>query len=236
MAVVAALVPLLASPGSAGQVNPCTARSSSNTGPNGGSGSSTYDASTEVGQDDGRAWGRSTTKFPPPFKMAVDSANQFMAARSWYTNSHPPYFHISTAAMEFLVDGLPQGAQIQSAGLCLFVKSIQNHDERNLTADWYEVNTSTNGTNWTIDQSFYSKTAKTTALAGSSLSAFTPGQFNFVPLDNGTGVQTSVDNGYSYVGIRLHVSGGKPAGKNYVYITSSEGGQAPFMIITYTTP
>jgi len=219
LVLVAGMVPILASPGSAGLS--CNQQASA---PRGGQSFQFF--SVSAGGDDGRVWGRDRTLYPPAVTKAVTGANQVLTARSFYVDAHPPYYHIGNSLLRFNTAPLNQlkGATITGATLCIYVRSMSNDEERNLTADWYS------SSKWPIDKADYSKAFKTTALAGYPLGNLTPGAYRQVPLTNADGVNTG-----GFTGIRLHVNGGKPTGKNYVYTGTFEGGQPAGLFVFYTT-
>ena len=213
--VVAALVPLFASPSEAG--NACVARTNA---PNGGT---TGFFAPATGSDDGRVWGHSHSVYPPPGTEVAVGANQLLVSRSHYRKPKGTYFHISTTLIRFDTTGLPEGSTPLSAYLCVYVNAVRDADNRSLTGEWYP------SSKWPIDTSDYSRTAQTSALASAPLSGITAGGYRVIDLDNVDGV---VPGGFT--GIRLHISGGKPHGRNYLYIRALESESAPVLAVTYT--
>lgn len=216
LAMVGTALPLLLP--NAAQATQCASRGN----PNGSTGNQFSQFDIQASGDDGRVFGKSHSHYPPAVQHSITGAQSLLTARSYYTMAHPPYYHIGNSLMRWDTSSLPDGANIVSATICVTVNKVFDADNRDLTADWYSPD------NWPINNADYSKTAQTTALGGEPLSNFSPGTA-LIHLDNTTGVSTT-----GFTGIRLHVSGGKPTGKNYLRMGSGDtDGSGPTLYIVY---
>lgn len=188
-------------------------------------GSPTTTFTVNVGADNGKVGKWHDGTYPPTANSeAVAPTTPVSTQRSKVGST----FDIHVALMRWDTSSLPDGATIQSATLRVYVGAGMrvNTDARNLTADWY--------TAWPIDIADYIVAAQTSAIAGVALSSITEGVDNdFVLADAPANVSK-----IGYTGLRLHISGGQPTGRNYLGTPGYPFGGDPFnrLIVTYTLP
>ena len=114
-------------------------------------------------------------------------------------------------------------ATITGATLQLDLRFINNADERQLTADWYTAG-------WPPASSDdYSATAQTSAISGWTI-PFSTGLYDITGLGGLGGISKT-----GYTGLRLHLSGGEPSGRNLIQATSYDApdGQPPRLTVIY---
>lgn len=160
----------------------------------------------------------------PPLNAYEDSSSTYIAVRREDSGFS---YGVSNGLMRWDTSTLPDSARIVSAELLVstaipwnqdgFVPGcpVANNDRRYLTADWYSA--------WPIDPTDYSPTAWNGALAGVSLDTFIETEPHVViPFDNTDGVSTT-----GYTGLRLHISGGQPTGRNSVCFAAFDNTELP---------
>lgn len=125
----------------------------------------------------------------------ASEAESIRVARYYYANLYAVYVAILTFDTSAIT-----GAVV-SASLRIN-PSVENADDRSITADWYTPS----GTS-----ADYTVTAQTGAISGKPLSNLVPNSDNDITLDNAV-ANLSGDLAH----LRLHISGGKPAGMNRV--------------------
>jgi hypothetical protein len=160
--------------------------------------------------------------YPPSGSAGVNAAGgYFTAGRRFAFGS---YF-VNVPSLRFDTSGLPDGATITSATLKVYVIKKVDGDNRNLMAEWYA------GSSWPIDASDYSLDSSGSALAGSDVTALSVGAVNSFGLSGVSAVSTT-----GMTGLRLHLSGGQPAGDNYVQMAAFENAKPEAqLVVTYTT-
>lgn len=188
--------------------------------------------------DDGAATSADIGTYPP-IEEVFSTTGDFgdfgavVPAIRFYDDNADEY-RIAVGLMRWNTSALPDNATVESASLrCTTTATspppldggIFDQEGRSLTADWY--------TAWPIDAADYSVAAETSALAGVLLSDLTPGALNTIPLDNTNGVSTT-----GYTGLRLHISGGVPAGFSIVLCAAFEHDtfDPPELVVTYSLP
>lgn len=183
--------------------------------------------------DDGTVEGWSSV-YPPALANDSDTLEAFLAIRR---TNHGSLYEVRNGLIRWDTSTLPDTARVLSARLEVSPTlddgyeaavgcPLQNEDQRYLTADWYSA--------WPIDGTDYSSSAQSSALAGVYLGAFDPDVGQAVervkvPLDNTDGVSTT---GYS--GLRFHISGGQPNGRNSVCFAAFDNATFPEPQLTVT--
>jgi hypothetical protein len=190
-----------------------------------GSSSGTMTFSVAAGGDDGDLQVRSAASqgYPPSGGAAANSTGNAVTAgrRLAFGN-----YSVLVPLLRFDTSGLPDGATITSATLKLFVVGKADADNRSLMAEWYPAS------NWPIDAADYSLDSTGSALAGADITPITVGAVNSFDL---TGVSAVSTIGATV--LRLHVSGGIPAGDNYVQMAAFENSNPEAqLVVTWTTP
>jgi hypothetical protein len=185
--------------------------------------SGTMTFSLAAGADDGDLQMRSPASqgYPPTGAADASSSGSVMTAgrRLAFGN-----YSVLVPLLRFDTSGLPDGATITSATLKLYVVGKADADDRGLMAEWYAAS------NWPIDGADYSLDSTGSALAGSDITAITVGAVNSFALSGLSGVSTT-----GSTGLRLHVSGGVPAGDNYAQFASFENANTEAqLVVTWT--
>jgi hypothetical protein len=170
----------------------------------------------------------------PPTYRAVDTSSvypQVFKSKSWLNSSSCPEAYDITGYREnnfllrFDTSGLPDGAVVSAATLTIYVQDTGDADTRNLVGEWYD------GSNWPIGEADHSASVGSTAI-NTALSTVTAYSSNVFTLATPNTVSKT-----AYTGFRLGVSGGEPAGINFVTFNSSDTGGTssdPFLSVTYT--
>jgi glucose/arabinose dehydrogenase/PKD repeat protein len=174
-----------------------------------------------AGADDGDA-GSSGSTYPPATPAANSVGNVFTAGRRFAFGR----YEVLVPVLRFDTSALPDGATVTSATLRLYVSGKADADNRTLLAEWYP------SSNWPIDTGDYALSSSANAMSGVDITGIGVGKSNDFSL---MGVTAISKTGYS--GLRLHVSGGQPAGDNYVQFASFDNPTLPEaqLIVTYTT-
>jgi hypothetical protein len=134
-------------------------------------------------------------------------------------------YEVIVPLLRFDTSGLPDGATITSATLRVFVTKKGDADDRSLMAEWYP------GSSWPIDAADFALSSSGSALAGSDVTGLTVGAVNALVLSGLSSVSTT-----GWTGLRLHLSGGQPAGDNYVQMAAfGSANPAAELVVTYTT-
>jgi len=136
-------------------------------------------------------------------------------------------FWVAVGLLRFDTSAIPDDATITAAELKLYVTSKGDADNRGVTAEWYSAS------NWPIDAADYTATAAATAHAGVDITSITlNSDLTMALLNPATNI-----NKTGYTGLRLHVSGGQPAGVNYVVWSAFDHATniAPRLVVTYDT-
>ena len=135
-------------------------------------------------------------------------------------------FEVNVGLVRFDTSGLPDGATVTSATLKVFVTATRDDDNRDLVGEWYGASS------WPIDAGDYSLSSTGSALAGSDITALVKNDVNSFVLSGLSSVSTT-----GSTGLRLHVSGGQPAGDNYVQLAALENPSKPEpqLVVSYST-
>jgi hypothetical protein len=190
-----------------------------------GSSSGSMTFGVAAGGDDGDLQVRSAAAqgYPPSGGAAVSSTGSVATAgrRLAFGN-----YSVLVPLLRFDTSGLPDGATITSATLRVFVTGKADGDNRSLMAEWYPASS------WPIDAADFSLDSTGSALAGSDITAITVGGVNSFVLTGLSSVSTT-----GMTALRLHVSGGQPAGDNYVQMAAFENANPEAqLVVTWTTP
>ena len=183
--------------------------------------------STDDGYADGYGFG-----YPPPASQARTDEHWTGALKTKYGDGT---YRTANPLMRWNTSSLPDDSSASSATLRVGVCRVLNTEGRSLTADWYGA--------WPIDVADYSPNPQTSALVGKPLSQIAPaadvggchfnyaaGTDNDIALNNGNGVSVT-----GYTGLRLHLSGGAPAGDNVVTFVLQEHAVSaePRLVVDY---
>lgn len=184
----------------------------------------TIDPSTQfnvaVSGDDGFIQKPSSAVYPPNTSPLVSATANIVAAGRNYASSA---YDVWVSLMRWDTSFLPDADVIGSATLRVYPTVIDNVDIRNLTADWY--------TAWPIDGADFVDTHQTGAISAVPLSSFTVNASNDVAL---TGYDQNVSR-TDYTGIRIHIDGGQPTGRNRLHIASFDHTTSPEPILLVET-
>ena len=185
-----------------------------------GSSSGSMTFSVAAGGDDGDVT-VSGASYPPSGSPGVNAAGgYFTAGRRFAFGS----YYVNVPSLRFDTSALPDGATITSATLKVYVIKKVDGDSRNLMAEWYP------GSSWPIDASDYSLNSSGSALAGSGVPSLTVGAVNSFALSGVSSVSTT-----GWTALRLHLSGGQPAGDNYVQMAAFENANPEAqLVVTYS--
>jgi glucose/arabinose dehydrogenase/PKD repeat protein len=185
--------------------------------------SQTVTFSITAGGDDGDvgASGPQSSGYPPSAVSANPAGTVTTVGRRLAFGE----FDVLVPLLRFDTSSLPDGATIASATLRLYVNLKQDQDNRSLQAEWYP------GSNWPIDTADYSLSSTSTALPGTDITAIPTGQTTDFALTGPANVSTT-----GQTALRLHLSGGAPAGDNYLQLSSFEHATLPEaqLVVTYT--
>ena len=189
------------------------------------SSSGTLTVSVASGGDDGDVAVRSSwsNPYPPSASPASNSTGTVYTAarRRAYGN-----YQVLVSLLRFDTSAVPDGATITSATLKLHVIDKADEDNRALQAEWYP------SSNWPIDPADWSLDSTASALAGADITGIPTGQVSNFVLGGLGSISTT-----GSTALRLHVSGGEPAGDNYVQLASLEHSSAPEaqLVITWSS-
>ena len=179
-----------------------------------------------AGGDDGINAKKGIT-YPPGGTVQFESSSTgILAARKKVTGTLP--YQIYNGLVRWNTSSLPDQSFIDQSWVTLSVDSVNDADNRAMTADWYA--------NWPIDGGDYSQSALSTAnlfgAAGWDLSNIpfsVGGTANNLMLVNLMSISRT-----SYTGLRFHINGGQPNGSNQVRAFSIEGtGTEPRLYVRY---
>ena len=181
--------------------------------------------SVVAGGDDGDVGvaSQQSQGYPPPGSAEAGvSGSVFTAGRRLAFGR----FSVYVPLLRFDTSGLPDGATVTSATLKVHVSQRADADNRSLQAEWYAASS------WPIDAGDYSLSSTGSALAGSDLTALAVGSVNSFVLSGLASVSTT-----GSTGLRLHVSGGQPAGDNHVQLVAFEHASLPEpqLVVSYST-
>jgi hypothetical protein len=129
--------------------------------------------------------------------------------------------------LRFDTSGLPAGATVTGATLKLFVNKTVSADGRNLVAEWAPSAV------WPLVSSDWTLNSTASALAGVAVSSLQTAAVNSFALTGLSNISTS-----GFTSLRLHLSGGQPAGDNYVQFASFEDTNSPAaqLVLNWTLP
>ena len=178
--------------------------------------------------DDGLV-SRTGSTYPPSGTTTVTTTGiRIDARRSRRTTGE---FSVGVVLLRFDTSGLPDDAIITAARLEAHVVTPSDGDGRNLVGEFYAAS------NWPISAAAYTDVAPTTNKALEiAVGVLTPGQVVAIPLDPTLAGQEVLRTGAT--GLRLHISGGQPTGRNYVDIAAQENSTLPeaCLVIDYVRP
>jgi hypothetical protein len=187
-----------------------------------GSSSMTFSIAASGDDGDVTSSGPQSGGYPPSAGIAVNAGGSvFTAGRRLAFGD----FEVMVPLLRFDTSALPDGATITSATLKVYVTKKTDNDDRGLMAEWFD------GSSWPIDASDFSVSSSGSALAGSDVTALTVDEVNSLTLSGVSAVSTT-----GWTALRLHLSGGQPAGDNYVQMAAF-GNSNPVaqLVVTYTT-
>jgi hypothetical protein len=169
-----------------------------------------------AGADDGylEQKGPASGGYPPSGSVITNTTAPFLAAARRL--SHNNDYSVMAALLRFDTSALPDGATVTAAALELRVTGKADADNRALQAEWYPASS------WPIDGGDWSLDSSATALAGADLTGIATGQVTSFPLTGLGGLSTT-----GSTALRLHVSGGQPAGENYLVLAAFEDASLP---------
>ena len=182
--------------------------------------------SVTSGSDDGdvAVGAPQNQNYPPSGTPAANSTGTVLTAgrRLAFGN-----FTVLNGLLRFDTSALPDGATVTSATLKLRATAKADADNRALQAEWYPAS------NWPIDAADWSLDSTASALAGADLTAISLGQVNSFALAGLGSISTT-----GATALRLHVSGGEPAGDNYLQLAALEHASLPEaqLVLEWTLP
>jgi hypothetical protein len=176
-----------------------------------------------TGGDDGDLE-RGDASYPPSASSETDgstSRTRMLLRRSKTPWSYQP---VAVSLLRFDTSSLPDGATVEYAELQLHVLERTSSDGRSIVAEWYPADA------WPIDSADWTATGADSAHSGTSLASLVPGAGSALVLRN-----LGAINAWGKTALRLHVSGGAPAGANDVGLAAAESGVrlAPTLVVTY---
>jgi hypothetical protein len=189
-----------------------------------GSSSGSMTFSVSAGGDDGdvTAEGPSSSGYPPVGQVFPNPSGSVMTAGRRFVFGN---FQVMVPLLRFDTSALPDGATITSATLKVYVTRKTDGDDRSLMAEWLDASA------WPIDAADFTLASSGSALAGSDVTGVSVGAVNSFALAGVSAVSTT-----GWTALRMHLSGGQPAGDNYVQMATSESSNpAPQLVVTYTT-
>ncbi len=172
-----------------------------------------------VGADDSNTRSQVVSTYPPPYSAHYPVSVYCQPRRSLSGGN----YNLDIGLLRFDTSSIPTGSSLVSAKLILNIRSRSSANSRSLTADWYT---------WNGTSSDHTATAQTNALAGLPIGNITTSGDYTLTLDNTDGVSAT---GNTH--LRLHISGGAPAGANWVsWNTFESGSPAARLVVEYTVP
>ncbi len=138
------------------------------------------------------------------------------------------YKPVTVSLLRFDTSALPDDAQISSATLLLYVKSVQDANGRSVAAEWYPAS------NWPIDAGDWTVTDSGSAHSGTPLGSLATNQADSFALQNLSSISAT-----GQTALRLHITGAAtgPSGENLLQLAASDGGaNAPQLQVTYSVP
>jgi hypothetical protein len=160
--------------------------------------------------------------YPPSAALSVNTAGSVVTAGRRLAFGD---FEVMVPLLRFDTSALPDGATVTSATLKVYVTKKTDNDDRGLMAEWFD------GSSWPIDAADYSLSSSGSALAGSDVTALTVGSVNSLALSGVAAVSTT-----GWTALRMHLSGGQPAGDNYVQMAAfGNANPVAQLVVTYTT-
>ena len=151
-----------------------------------------------VNSDDGFTQGQNVTYGSVICSFAGSTDANLEAGRELTGGNH----RISVSHLRWDTSSIPDGDAVASATLRLFILGKFDVDARNVVADWHDFGAAVDCTDWLHD-------SLNSAISGVTIASLTVGANNTLTL---TGVSNVSKTGLT--GIRLHVSGGEPTGRN----------------------
>jgi hypothetical protein len=190
--------------------------------PQASSGTLTVSVSTGADDVDVRVEGQTSAGYPPTGTPSTSNGPFLTAGRRQAFGN----LAIFAALLRFDTSALPDGATVTSATLEVHVTAKADANNRALQAEWYPAS------NWPVDAGDFSLDSTGSALAGADITGIGAGQVNSFAL-SGLGVVSTTGS----TALRLHVSGGQPAGDNYVQMAAFEH-SAPQarLVLAWTVP
>jgi RHS repeat-associated protein len=177
--------------------------------------------------DDGHTR-RDGVTYPPTGSTAAYTTPTDLGPARNFGNPLAGVYTVRTGLMRFNTAAIDDAATLLGAKLHLTLTSKFNDNNRSLTADWYA------SSNWPIDAADHTNTYQTSALAGKLLSdADMSGKVD-IPLVNFVANVSKT----GYTGIRTHINGGQPAGRNELTWASFDNTTEtePILKVTYNQP
>lgn len=175
--------------------------------------------SIAAGADDARAY----SNFPATYAAQVYSAHDTTGlAQGPQRGASGGTFYTDVGLLRFNTSALPDTAVITAATLKLYMLSFSNANSRNLVGEYYAW-TGSASSDWTL-------TAPASPILSFSLSSLVASVTNDIALTDFSGISKTGNTS-----IRLHVSGGQPAGDNTCnYWTYESSNPEPQLAVTYT--
>lgn len=172
----------------------------------GGAATTTYPFSVAAGADDQEVQ-KNGGSYPPPGSVLRSTADTTAYAERTSTGS----YYIRNILLRFDTSPIPDAAAVSAATLRLYVVKVTNQNIRSLRGEYYAWSGSLD-TDYEADA-----TAGTTAFEPVALASITGYSDHDFPLTNLSFVSKT-----GYTSVRLHVTGGQPAGTNAVQIATYE--------------
>ena len=182
--------------------------------------------------DDGQVFD-SGASYPPSASPSIHtSAGEILLRRNLVTGT----YHIYVGLVRWDTSSLDDGAVISAATYRFEEQGgIIDADNRSITADWHSRADWPNGTG-VIDESLDYVTADPAAdaVSGVDITSITGSGENDFTLSNAA-ANISLT---AYSGLRFHVSGGAPAGRNEINMQDFDnaGTKEPRLLVTFTVP
>ncbi len=172
-----------------------------------------------VSADDGYIFKGALAPYPPGGAVSVNTGgNTWGPRRSYYGGTT---YSISNGLMQVDSSTLPNDCIIISARLKIDISSIDDTDNRNFVAEWYDA------ANFPIDAGDYAEGSTGGAITV-DIGTLSVGVNEIALMDPDMYISKT-----GYTALRLHISGGEPTGENAVWIKSIDWAVAPILSITY---
>ena len=113
-------------------------------------------------------------------------------------------YYINDGLQRWDTSSIPDTDAVDSATLRLYVSAKTDANGRSLVADWYDFGASLTCADWVHD-------SLNDAISGTTIASLTTGANNTFTLSNVSNISKT-----GFTGIRVHTSGGEPAGTNQV--------------------